>query len=153
MNVSVEYRVADAVGAEVVPSAGVVGGGGAPGLELPGWAVALPVVYAEHEKYPGIADAVGDFVYARLQKGEDDIPTAYPPKALGEWAGRLQAWAEGKEPKDLDRIDGKHKLKAAPRDVFAYVIHEGKIRAPAAAVRVAFPHCLGDRGHVWQRRN
>ncbi len=29
-------------GAEVVPSAGAVGGGGAPGLELPGWAVALP---------------------------------------------------------------------------------------------------------------
>lgn len=27
---------------EVVPSAGAVGGGGAPGLELPGWAVALP---------------------------------------------------------------------------------------------------------------
>ena len=47
---------------------------------------------------------------------------------------RLQTWAEGKEPKDLDRIDGKHKTKAEPRDVFAYVIHEGKIRAPAAAM-------------------
>jgi L-seryl-tRNA(Ser) seleniumtransferase len=32
---------------EVVPSAGAVGGGGAPGLELPGWAVALPEHYAE----------------------------------------------------------------------------------------------------------
>jgi L-seryl-tRNA(Ser) seleniumtransferase len=32
--------------AEVVPSAGAVGGGGAPGLELPGWAVALPEAYA-----------------------------------------------------------------------------------------------------------
>jgi L-seryl-tRNA(Ser) seleniumtransferase len=29
-------------GADVVPSAGAVGGGGAPGLELPGWAVAVP---------------------------------------------------------------------------------------------------------------
>jgi L-seryl-tRNA(Ser) seleniumtransferase len=28
--------------AEVVPAEGVVGGGGAPGLALPGWAVALP---------------------------------------------------------------------------------------------------------------
>ena len=28
----------------------------------------------------------------------------------------------------------KHKPKAAPRDVFAYVIHEGKVRAPAAAM-------------------
>ncbi|HEX8304965.1 MAG TPA: L-seryl-tRNA(Sec) selenium transferase [Jatrophihabitans sp.] len=32
---------------EVVPSAGAVGGGGAPGLELPGWAVALPERYAQ----------------------------------------------------------------------------------------------------------
>jgi L-seryl-tRNA(Ser) seleniumtransferase len=31
---------------EVVASAGVVGGGGAPGHELPGWAIALPVDYA-----------------------------------------------------------------------------------------------------------
>ena len=28
----------------------------------------------------------------------------------------------------------KHKPKAVPRDVFAYVIHEGKVRAPAAAM-------------------
>ncbi|RKS80518.1 L-seryl-tRNA(Ser) seleniumtransferase [Motilibacter peucedani] len=33
-------------GGEVVPSAGAVGGGGAPGVELPGWAVALPEVVA-----------------------------------------------------------------------------------------------------------
>jgi L-seryl-tRNA(Ser) seleniumtransferase len=34
------------VEAEVVESAGAVGGGGAPGLSLPGWAVALPEAYA-----------------------------------------------------------------------------------------------------------
>ena len=44
------------------------------------------------------------------------------------------AWAEGKEPADLPRVDPKHKPKAVPRDVFAYVIHEGKVRAPAAAM-------------------
>jgi len=32
---------------EVMPSDGVVGGGGAPGVTLPGWAVALPPSYAE----------------------------------------------------------------------------------------------------------
>ena len=36
--------------------------------------------------------------------------------------------------KPAKRKPGKHKTKAAPRDVFAYVIHEGKIRAPAAAM-------------------
>ncbi len=39
-------RLATAVGGEVVPSDGAVGGGGAPGLALPGWAVALPVAHA-----------------------------------------------------------------------------------------------------------
>jgi len=40
-------RLAAAVGGDVVASAGAVGGGGAPGLALPGWAVALPSRYAE----------------------------------------------------------------------------------------------------------
>ena len=44
----------------------------------------------------------------------------------------LQTWAQGGEPDDLPRVDAKHKPKEAPRDVFAYVIHEGKVRAPAA---------------------
>jgi L-seryl-tRNA(Ser) seleniumtransferase len=35
-------RLAEAVDAVTVPSAGAVGGGGAPGVALPGWAVALP---------------------------------------------------------------------------------------------------------------
>ena len=39
--------LAAAVGGEVVPSDGAVGGGGAPGLTLPGWAVSLPASYAE----------------------------------------------------------------------------------------------------------
>ena len=38
--------VAAQVGGEVVPSDGAVGGGGAPGQALPGWAVALPASYA-----------------------------------------------------------------------------------------------------------
>ena len=94
----------------------------------------MPPVYTDHATYPNIADVTSDFVYARLQQGQDTVPTAYAPKQIGEWAKRLQTWAEGKEPKDLERVDGKHKLKAQPRDVFAYVIHEGKIRAPAGAM-------------------
>ena len=39
-------RLALAVGGEVVASDGAVGGGGAPGLVLPGWAVALAASYA-----------------------------------------------------------------------------------------------------------
>src|SRR5438128_10891848 len=32
-----------------------------------------PVVFAEHDVYPAIADVTGDFVYARLQKGKAAI--------------------------------------------------------------------------------
>ena len=39
-------RVAELVGGHVVESAGAVGGGGAPGQQLPGWAVALPAALA-----------------------------------------------------------------------------------------------------------
>ncbi|OKH79480.1 selenocysteine synthase [Mycobacterium sp. ST-F2] len=39
-------RIADAVGADVVPHDGRVGGGGAPGVPLPGWAVRLPETVA-----------------------------------------------------------------------------------------------------------
>lgn len=94
---------------------------------------AIPVVFADHHTYPAIADVTGDFVYARLQKGEDSIPTAYPPKALNAWAARARLWAEGKEPDDLPKVDAG-RPKTAPRDVFVYFIHEGKVRAPAAAM-------------------
>ena len=95
---------------------------------------AMPVVFTDHAKYPNIADITGDFVYARLQRGKDTIATAYPPKEIAAWAGRLQSWAQGKEPDDLPRVEPAPKSKAAPRDVFAYVIHEGKVRAPAGAM-------------------
>jgi uncharacterized protein YecE (DUF72 family) len=91
------------------------------------------LVFAEHFTYPEMADVTADFVYARLQKGSDDIETAYPEVQLDAWAGRLKTWAAGGEPDDLPKADPDHAPPKSPRDVFAYVIHEGKVRAPAAA--------------------
>lgn len=51
------------LGAELVESAGAVGGGGAPGLELPGWAVALPASYAQRLRRGDPA------VVGRLERG------------------------------------------------------------------------------------
>ncbi len=93
----------------------------------------ISVVLAEHATYPAIADVTGDFVYARLQKGKDALKTGYPPKALDAWAKRAQTWAAGGTPKDLPTIGPAPRAKAQKRDVFLYVIHEGKLRAPAAA--------------------
>jgi uncharacterized protein YecE (DUF72 family) len=63
------------------------------------------------------------------------VTTAYPPKQLAQWAERLQTWAAGGEPGDLPRI-GKTIAKKEPRDVFAYIIHGGKVHAPAGAMEL-----------------
>src|SRR6478735_507979 len=51
----------------------------------------LPVVFAEHDTYPAIADVTADFVYARLQKGDEKLKAGYPPKAVDGSATRRQS--------------------------------------------------------------
>jgi uncharacterized protein YecE (DUF72 family) len=92
-----------------------------------------PVVFSEHETYPAIADVAGDFLYLRLQKGDDTIATGYPENAIADWAARIRAWSTGEAPSDLPCVEATpSKIKL--RDVFVYFIHEGKVRAPAAAI-------------------
>jgi uncharacterized protein YecE (DUF72 family) len=91
-------------------------------------------VYVNSEDYPSIADLTGDVVYARLQRGDEAIETGYAPKDLDTWAERAKVWAEGGTPEDLPVIDNGHIAEVKPRDVFVYFIHEGKLRAPAAAM-------------------
>ncbi|HEV2533069.1 DUF72 domain-containing protein [Phenylobacterium sp.] len=93
----------------------------------------VTVCLADHGSYPLIADVTGPLVYARLQTGSDDIETAYPPADLDLWAGRFKAYAQGGRPADLPAIAPDEAAKV-PRDVYAFVIHEGKVRAPAAAL-------------------
>ena len=93
-----------------------------------------PVVFADHNAYPALADVTGDFVYARLQTGSDKVETAYTPDELDGWAQRLATWAQGGRPADLEAADPDHKPDGRPRDVFAFIIHEGKVRAPHGAM-------------------
>ena len=95
-----------------------------------------PVVFAEHGKYPAIADVASDFVYARLQKGNDELKTCYPPKQLDAWAKRFQAWAGRRRARRPAAGRCGRSRRRFPRDVFAYVIHEGKVRAPAGAMEL-----------------
>ena len=94
------------------------------------------VCLADHNVYPLIPDVTGDVVYARLQTGSDDEPTAYKPADLDAWVGRLQSYAEGRAPADLPMADPANPAPIKPRDVYAFVIHEGKVRAPAAAMAI-----------------
>ncbi|MDD3837237.1 MAG: DUF72 domain-containing protein [Phenylobacterium sp.] len=93
----------------------------------------VAICLADHATYPMIADVTADFVYARLQTGSDDIATGYPPEALDLWARRLSTYAEGGRPEDLPTIEPAPPPKT-DREVFAFFIHEGKVRAPAAAM-------------------
>jgi uncharacterized protein YecE (DUF72 family) len=92
------------------------------------------VVYTDAGEWPNIADTAGDVVYARLQRGDDTLEAAYPPAELDTWAARARVWAKGEMPADLPLIHADQRSEAKPRDVFVYFIHEGKLRAPAAAM-------------------
>ncbi len=93
----------------------------------------VAICLADHFDYPMIPDVTGPVVYARLQTGSDDIETAYSSADLDLWAGRLKAYAAGGLPADLTMVEATP-APPAPRDVFAFFIHEGKVRAPAAAM-------------------
>jgi uncharacterized protein YecE (DUF72 family) len=92
----------------------------------------VAIVYADSDKYPAIADVTADFVYARLQRSADEIPTGYSPDDLSRWAERVRTWAGGAVPDDLPVISTERPPQN-PRDVFAFMISGAKHRAPAAA--------------------
>lgn len=92
----------------------------------------VAIVFSENE--PSFADLSSDFVYARLQRGQDAIETGYPASELDAWARRARAWADGSEPDDLPRVTAEGQTETCPRDVFVYFIHGGKLRAPHAAM-------------------
>ena len=93
----------------------------------------IAICVSENENYPIIADITADIVYLRLISASDEIETGYAPKDLDLWAGRLKAYAEGRVPDDLTPVD-RTGPPPAPREVYAFIIHEGKVRAPAAAM-------------------
>ena len=84
----------------------------------------VAIVLLDHPDYPLIDEPTADFAYARLVRGRDDVETGYPPEDLDDWAKRLRR-AAGGEAAD------------SPRDVYAFFINAGKVRAPAAAMALA----------------
>ncbi|MBP2564914.1 DUF72 domain-containing protein [Agrobacterium tumefaciens] len=93
----------------------------------------VAVVCADHHDYPMLPDVTADFVYCRLQKGEDDIKTCYPKKEIDHWAERVKTYAKGGVPDDLPLIAPERKVEMTPRDVFAFFITGGKVNAPNGA--------------------
>jgi uncharacterized protein YecE (DUF72 family) len=92
----------------------------------------VAIVYADSPQYPAIADITGDFVYARLEAGEDENAFCYPEGDLPRWTAAAQTWAAGGRPEGLPYVEDRDPPKAS-RETFIFFIHGGKVRAPAAA--------------------
>lgn len=103
-------------------------------------AAGVAIVFADSPAYPAIADVTGDFVYARLEAGQDDNPLCYPQADLDRWADAARIWAAGGRPDGLPYVEDRAP-PAAARDTFIFFIHGGKVRAPAGA------RALADRVH------
>lgn len=88
-------------------------------------------------KWPYTEDLTADFAYVRLHGAEELYASGYTESALNWWAGRISAWAAGKEP-----ADARHLLKQPPksrrsRDVFIYFDNDIKVKAPFDAMALA----------------
>ena len=95
-------------------------------------AAGVAIVFADHETYPEIADVTADFVYARLQRTQADLPAGYGDKALDRWADVARGWAAGENPAGLSYVS-KAKAPRQARDTFVFFISGAKERNPAAA--------------------
>ena len=92
----------------------------------------VAIVFADSSDHPQFADLTADFVYARLQDAQDQIPAGYTPEALDRWADVVRDWQVGGAPTGLSYIV-EAKADGTARDVFLFMINGAKVRAPAAA--------------------
>ena len=87
--------------------------------------------WVEHE------DVTADFVYMRLHGGEVLYQSRYTEAELQRFAGHIECWKHGEEPKLARRISPRPARKIAGRDVFCYFDNTDKIEAPGNAIRLA----------------
>ncbi len=93
--------------------------------------VAIALIEAEDQA--PIADVTADFVYARLERAQQDELDGYSSAALASWADRFTTLARGAAPADLPRI-GAALPPARARDCYVFFISGAKVRNPAAAL-------------------
>ena len=87
-------------------------------------------------KWPQVGDITADFIYIRLHGDEELYRSAYIEPVLTRWAQRMRAWADGGEPRGIERISREAAPAAGPREVFCYFDNTDKVEAPANARRL-----------------
>lgn len=96
----------------------------------------VALVVADAVEWPCLQDVTSDFIYARLHGSEELYASRYTTKALDDWARRFRSWANGHEPRDAQRIDGRSPRRHK-RDVFVFFDNDAKVHAPFDAIRLA----------------
>lgn len=88
-------------------------------------------------KWPLMEDVTADFAYLRLHGDETLYASGYTPDALGDWKRRIQAWADGREPRGARRVAGPGRARTGPRDIYCYFDNDVKVKAPGDARALA----------------
>jgi uncharacterized protein YecE (DUF72 family) len=81
-------------------------------------------------KWPYLEDLTSDFVYMRLHGDKKLYASGYTAPALKRWGDRIDAWRQGKQPKDAHLAFAKSGRARKSRDVFCYFDNDIKVRAP-----------------------
>ncbi|HME12404.1 MAG TPA: DUF72 domain-containing protein [Candidatus Acidoferrum sp.] len=92
------------------------------------------LVCADTPAWPRLMDLTSNFVYCRLHGSETLYANGYDDKSLDDWARRVTDWAQGREPKDAERVIDQAGPKLATRDVFVYFDNDLKVKAPFDAL-------------------
>ncbi|MEA2626891.1 MAG: hypothetical protein QOD06_2936 [Candidatus Binatota bacterium] len=92
------------------------------------------VVADTARRWPLLEDVTADFVYVRLHGDEVLYVSGYGADALRDWARRIRAWRDGREPRGARRASRKPSPQRTPRDVYVYFDNDVKVRAPYDAL-------------------
>ncbi|HJT80133.1 MAG TPA: DUF72 domain-containing protein [Chthoniobacterales bacterium] len=85
-------------------------------------------------KWPYTEDLTADLVYIRLHGSEKLYVSGYSDREIEWWAGRIERWRRGQQPKDAKLIGSKPDGKMRP--VFVYFDNDAKVHAPFDAIRL-----------------
>jgi uncharacterized protein YecE (DUF72 family) len=90
----------------------------------------VALVCADTVEWPRLMDMTSNFVYCRLHGSEELYVSGYDDRSLDDWARRVVAWVQGREPADAERVIAQDAPKRRTRDVFVYFDNDAKVRAP-----------------------
>lgn len=107
----------------------------------------VAVVFADTAgKWPYFEDVTSDFIYIRLHGESELYVSGYDDHSLDFWSARIEAWKNGRQPKDALTISDDVPL-LKNRDIFVYFDNDAKVRAPVDAQSLISKVCGPELAH------